>query len=129
VKTEKKYCCQRVLYGVKRNIAANEAHFWDCCSNVGHFLCGVARVKRYVNVYLHLYRQQPEMDNQNADFAYPEKNFADACVICVYNLASVLYFAICRIYSSITRTLNFLIENWYMYRHTIRPVLAGTVPV
>ena len=34
VKTEKKYCCQRVLYGVKRNIAANEAHFWDCYRNV-----------------------------------------------------------------------------------------------
>ena len=64
MKTEKKYCCQRVLYGVKRNIAANEAHFWVCCSNVGHFLCGVAKVKRYVNVNLHLYRQQPEMDNR-----------------------------------------------------------------
>jgi len=74
VKSEKTYCCQRVLYGVKRNIAAKEAHFWDCCSNVGH----VARVKRYVNVYLHLYRQQPEMDNQNVDFAYPGKIFADA---------------------------------------------------
>ena len=85
VKTEKKYCCQRVLYGVKRNIAANEAHFWDSCSNVGHFLCGVARVKRYVNVYLHLYCQRPEMDNQNVDFAYPGKISADAhaCVICV----------------------------------------------
>jgi len=44
VKTEKKYCCQRGLYGVKRNIAANKAHFWDYCINVGHFLCGVARV-------------------------------------------------------------------------------------
>ena len=56
---------------MKRNIAANEAHFWDCCSNVGHFLCGVARVKRYVNVYLHLCRQQPEMDNQNVDVGDP----------------------------------------------------------
>jgi len=96
VKTEKKYCCQRFLYGVKRNTAAKEARCWDCCSNVGHFLCGVARVKRYVNVYLNLYRQQPEMDNQNVDFAYPGKIFADAhaCVICVYNLTSALYFAI-----------------------------------
>ena len=73
MKTEKKYCCQRVLYGVKRSIAANEAYFWDCCSNVGRFLCGVTRVKRYVNVYLHLCRQQPEMDNQNVDTAYPGK--------------------------------------------------------
>ena len=96
MKTEKKYCCQRVLYDVKRSIAANEAHFWDCCSNVGHLLCGVARVKRYVNVYLHLYGQQPEMDNQNVDFPYPGKIFADAhtCVICVYNLTSALCFAI-----------------------------------
>jgi len=84
------------LYGVKRNTAANEAHFWDCCSNVGHFLCGVARVKRYLNVYLRLYRQQPEIDNQNVDFAYHGKIFADAhaCVICVDNLTSALYFAI-----------------------------------
>jgi len=96
VKTEKKYCCQRVLYGVKRNIAAKEAHFCDCCSIVGHFLCGVARAKHYVNLWLHLYRQQPEMDNQNVDFAYPGKIFADAhaCIICVYNLTSALYFAI-----------------------------------
>ena len=95
VKTENKYFCQRVLYGVKRNIAAKEAHFWDCCSNVGHFLCDVAKVKRYMNVYLHLYRQQPEMDNQNVDFAYPGKIFADAhaCVICAYILTSALYFA------------------------------------
>jgi len=96
VETEKIYCWHRVLYGVKRNTAAKEAHFWDCCSNVGHFLCGVARVKRYVNVYLHLYSQQPEMDNQNVDFAYLGKIFADAhaCVVCVYNLTSALYFAI-----------------------------------
>jgi len=52
VKTEKKYYCQRILYGVKRNVAANEAHFWDCCSYRGSFFCGVAKVKRYVNVYL-----------------------------------------------------------------------------
>jgi len=96
MKTEKKYSCQRVLYGVKRNIAAKGGYFWDCCSNVGHFLCDVASVKRYVNVYLHLYRQQPEMDNQNVDFACPGKNFTDAhaCVICVYNLTSALYVAI-----------------------------------
>ena len=96
MKTEKKYCCQRVLYGVKRNIAASEAHVWDCCRNVGHFRCGVATAKRYLNVYLHVYRQQPEMDNQNVDFAYPGKTFADAhaCVICVHSLTSALYFAI-----------------------------------
>ena len=96
MKADKKYCWQRVSYGVKRNIAANEAHFWDCCTNVGHFLCGVAKVKRYVNVYLHLCCQQPEMDNRMSTLPYPGKIFADdhACVICVYNLKSALYFAI-----------------------------------
>ena len=51
---------------------------------------------RCANVYLHLYRQKPEMDNQNVDFAYPWKNFADshACVIWFYNLISALYFAL-----------------------------------
>jgi len=58
--------------------------------------CGAAKAKRYVNVYLHLCRQQPEMDNQNVDLAYPENIFADAraCVICVYNLTSSFYFVI-----------------------------------
>ena len=94
MKTEKKYCCQRVLYGVKRNIAANEAHFWDCCRNVGHFLCGVARVKGYVNVYLHLYRQQPEMDNQSVDFAYPWKNFCGRPCLCYLCLQSNICFVL-----------------------------------
>jgi len=36
------------------------------------------------------------MDNQNVDFAYPWKIFAEAhvCIVCVYNLRSALYFAI-----------------------------------
>jgi len=63
-------------------MAANEAHFWDCCRNVGHILCGVARAKRYVNVYLNLYHQQLEMDNQNVDFAYPWKNFRGRTYLC-----------------------------------------------
>jgi len=28
---------------------------------------------RYVDVYLHLYSQQPEIDNQNVDFVHPGK--------------------------------------------------------
>jgi len=40
---------------------------------VGHFLCGVAKVKRYVNVYLHLCRQQPEMDNRISSLLTLEK--------------------------------------------------------
>jgi len=51
---------------------------------------------RYVNGYLHLYRQQSEMDNQNVNFAYSGKIFADAhaCVISFYNLTSALHFVI-----------------------------------
>ena len=48
-----------VLYGVKRSMSEKEALlptkriFWDCCRNIVHFLCGVKRVKRFVNVHLH----------------------------------------------------------------------------
>jgi len=38
---------------VKINIAANEAQLWECCRNMGHFLCGAESVKQYVNVHLH----------------------------------------------------------------------------
>jgi len=34
-------------------MAANEAHFCDCCHNMGHFLCGAERVKCFVNIHLH----------------------------------------------------------------------------
>jgi len=34
-------------------MAANKAHFCDCCHNMGHFLCGVERVKCFVNIHLH----------------------------------------------------------------------------
>jgi len=44
-----------VSYCVKGNIAANKSHFWDCCRNMGHFLCGVESVKHYVNVHLLLH--------------------------------------------------------------------------
>jgi len=30
--------------------ANNKVHFCDCCSNMGHFLYGVERVKRFVNI-------------------------------------------------------------------------------
>ena len=73
------------MWKLKRNIAANEFYtVWKqallpakrilgCCSNVGHFLCGVAKVKRYVNLYLHLCRQQPEMDNRMSTLPTLEK--------------------------------------------------------
>jgi len=34
-------------------IAVNEAFFCDCYRNMGHFLCSVERIKRFVNVHLH----------------------------------------------------------------------------
>ena len=34
-------------------MAANEAHFCDCCRSMRDFLCGVERVKRFVNIHLH----------------------------------------------------------------------------
>jgi len=34
------YCCQRTV-------------FCDCYRNMGHFLCSVERIKRFVNVHLH----------------------------------------------------------------------------
>jgi len=34
------YCCQRSV-------------FCDCYRNTGHFLCSIARIKRFVNVHLH----------------------------------------------------------------------------
>ena len=33
--------------------------------NKGHFLCGVERVKRFVNIHLH--HQKPKKDRQNVD--------------------------------------------------------------
>ena len=34
-------------------IAANEAHYCDCCRNTGHFLGGVERVTHFVNIHVH----------------------------------------------------------------------------
>jgi len=42
-----------LLYDVKRHPAVNEVHFWDCCSNMGHFLSGDEILKRCANAHLH----------------------------------------------------------------------------
>jgi len=95
VKTEKKYCCQRVLYGVKRKIAANKAHSWDCCSNVGHFLCGVAKVKRFMWTSISVCVVSSLKWTTECRLCLPWKNFCGRpCLCCVYNLTSALYFAI-----------------------------------
>ena len=46
--------CHVVLYCVKRSIAVpTKRIFRDCCRNMGHFLSGVERAKRFVNVLSH----------------------------------------------------------------------------
>ena len=46
-----------------------------------HFLCGAEMVKLCERVFA-LYGQQPEMDKQNVDFAYPWKNFCGRPFLC-----------------------------------------------
>ena len=47
------YCVNcRIVILIYLTIAANEAFFCDCYRNVGHFLCSVERIKRFV-VHLH----------------------------------------------------------------------------
>ena len=84
-----------VLYSVKRNIVANEVHLWDCCRNMGHFLCGDRKGKALCErpFAFALYRQQPENEKQNVDFAHPAKIFAEAHA-CVYSLTSAFYGAV-----------------------------------
>ena len=46
------YCVNcRIVILIHLAIAAEEAFFCDC--NMGHFLCSVERIKRFVNVHLH----------------------------------------------------------------------------
>ena len=58
-------------------MAANEAHFCDCCHNMGHFLCGEERVKCCEHPFaLHLW--QPKKGKEKADVVTPGKNYLDA---------------------------------------------------
>jgi len=84
---------------VKRNLAANEAHFWQCCRNTGHFPCGVERVKRYVNAHLHCIVSSLEWASKMSILPINGKISVNAyaCVVCVYkvyNVTSALYCAI-----------------------------------
>ena len=48
------YCVNcRIVILIYLAIAANEAFVCDCYRNMGHFLCSVERIKRFVNVHLH----------------------------------------------------------------------------
>ena len=42
----------RIVILIYLAVAANEAFFCDCYRNMGHFLCSVERIKRFV-VHLH----------------------------------------------------------------------------
>jgi len=62
-----------------------------------HFLGGDRKGKAFCErpLTFALYRQQPENEKQNIDFAPPAKISADAhaCVVCVYNLTCACYWA------------------------------------
>jgi len=73
---------QVLLYDVKRYLAANEAHFWDGCRNMGHFLCGVEWVKPYGNAHLHCIVSSLKWARQNVDFADHWKNFCGRLCLC-----------------------------------------------
>ena len=77
---------KHTTWKLKRNIAANDFYIRcekkHCCQRSAFLgllqltwviFCGVAKVKRYVNVYLHLRRQQPEMDNRMSTLPTLEK--------------------------------------------------------
>jgi len=55
-------------------MAANEAHYCDCCRNMGHFLCGVVMYrngKAFRERTFALCCQQTDKDQQNVDAASP----------------------------------------------------------
>ena len=85
-----------LLYDVKRNLAANKTHFWDCCHNMGHFRCGVERVKCYVNVHLHCIVSSLKWASKMSTLLINGKISANAyaCVVYVYNVTYALYCAI-----------------------------------
>jgi len=85
-----------VIYGVKRSTVANEAHFLGVFRNMGHFLCGVERVKHYVNVHLHCIVSSLQGTSKMSTLPAPGKISADAnaCVVYVYNLTCALYCAL-----------------------------------
>jgi len=85
-----------LLYDVKRNLAANEAHFWNCCRNMGNFLCGLEMVKPYVNAHLHCIVSSLKWASKMSTFPINGKIYVNAyaCVVYVYNVTLALYCAI-----------------------------------
>ena len=56
-------------------IAGNEAHFSDCCCNMGHFLW-CRKGNAFCERPFALHRQQPEKDKQSVDVAPPTGKIA-----------------------------------------------------
>jgi len=81
---------------VKRNLAADKAHFSDCYRNVGHFRCGVERAKRHVNAHLHCIVSSLKLASKISTLPISGKISVNtnACVVYVYNVTSALYCAI-----------------------------------
>ena len=81
---------------MKRNLAANKAHFWDCYRNVGHFRCGLERAKRHVNAHLHCIVSSLKLASKISILSISGKISVNAyaCVVYVYNVTSALYRAI-----------------------------------
>jgi len=85
-----------LLYDVKRNLAANEAHFWNCCRNMGNFPCSVEMVKPYVNALLRCIVSSRKWASEMSTLPINGKISVNAyaCVVYVYNVTSALYCAI-----------------------------------
>ena len=81
---------------MRRNLAANEAHFCDCCRNMSHFLRSEERVKPYVNAHLHCIVSSLKWASEISTLPINGKISvnAHACAVYVYNVTSALYCAI-----------------------------------
>ena len=55
----------------KRSIAEpTKRNFCDCCRNIGHFLCGIERIKRFVNVHVHCIVGNLKRSSKYVDVAF-----------------------------------------------------------
>ena len=85
-----------LLYDVKETLLPTKRIFWDCCRNIGYFLCGVEMVKPYVNARLHCIVSSLKWASKMSALPINGKISVNAyaCVVYVYNVTSALYCAI-----------------------------------
>jgi len=81
---------------VKETLLPTKRIFWDCCRNIGYFLCGVEMVKPYVNARLHCIVSSLKWASKMSALPINGKISVNAyaCVVYVYNVTSALYCAI-----------------------------------